>query len=81
MGRTIQVGEYVRVSHLYRETKIARIIRILDKDPCYHNMQMYLTDSVVQHDNSCFPSMQIYKKQLISATSNRKISTYYELIY
>lgn len=44
----IKVGDYVRIKYMYRQTKIARIKKILEKDPCYHDMQMYQIDVVHQ---------------------------------
>ena len=65
----IKVGDYVRIKYMYRQTKIARIKKILEKDPCYHNMQMYLVDVGVKHSNSDFESSRIYEEDIINYSS------------
>lgn len=66
----IKVGEYVRIKHMYNNQKIAKIEQILDKDPCYKNMQMYLIDVTHQYNNGHFPSKKIYKEDIIKHSKN-----------
>lgn len=61
----IKVGDYVRIKYMYRQTKIAKITKILEKDPCYHDMQMYQIDVVHQHSNGHFPAYKIYEEDII----------------
>lgn len=65
----IKVGDYVRIKYMGKRTKIGRIIQILDKDTCYHNMQMYLVDVGVKHSNSDFESSRIYEEDIIDYSS------------
>jgi hypothetical protein len=66
----IEKGDYVRVSYMYGNTKIAKIEKILDKDPCYKNMQMYRIDRSVQHDSASYISSKIYKEDIIKHSKN-----------
>ena len=50
---------------MYNETKIARIIKVLDKDPCYKNMQMYQIDVIHQKSNGHFSSHNIYQEDIL----------------
>ena len=50
---------------MYKNQKIAKIEKILDKDPCYKNMQMYQIDTIHQHSNAHFPSFEIYKEDIL----------------
>ena len=68
----IKVGDYVRIKHMYRETKIGKIEKILEKDPCYHNSQMYQIDVVHQHSNGHFPAYKIYEEDIINYNSDIK---------
>lgn len=63
--KKVEEGEYVRISYMYRNTKIARIEKVLEKDPCYKNMQMYRIDSSAKHDGSSFVSNEIYQEDII----------------
>lgn len=65
----IKVGDYVRIKHMYSQTKIAKITKILEKDPCYHDMQMYQIDVVHQHSNGHFPAYKIYEEDIIDYSS------------
>lgn len=65
----IKVGDYVRIKYMYRQTKIAKITKILEKDPCYHDMQMYQIDVVHQHSNGHFPAYKIYEEDIINYSS------------
>ena len=66
----IEVGEYVRIKHMYNNQKIAKIKGILNKDPYYKNMQMYLIDVIHQHDNGHFKSYKIYEEDIIKHSKN-----------
>ena len=66
----IEIGEYVRIKHMYNETKIAKIKAILSKDPCYKDMQMYEIDVVHQHSNGHFKSHKIYEEDIIKHSKN-----------
>lgn len=68
----IKVGDYVRIKHMYRQTKIAKIKKILEKDACYHDMQMYQIDVVHQHSNGHFPAHKIYAEDIIDYSSDIK---------
>lgn len=68
----IKVGDYVRIKHMYRQTKIAKITKILEKDPCYHDMQMYQIDVVHQHSNGHFPAYKIYEEDILDYSSDIK---------
>ena len=61
----IEAGEYVRINHMYNEQKIAKIVKILDKDPCYKNMQMYQIDVIHQKGNGHFRSFKIYEEDIV----------------
>lgn len=63
--KKIEPGEYVRISYMYRNAKIARIEKVLEKDPCYKNMQMYRIDSMVKHDGSSILTHEIYQEDII----------------
>ena len=65
-----KVGDYVRIKHMYNETKIAKITEILEKDPCYHNSQMYQIDVVHQYSNGHFPAYKIYDEDIIKFNSD-----------
>ena len=65
----IKVGDYVRIKYMWKRTKIGRIEQILDKDPCYYDMQMYLVDVGVKHSNSDFESSRIYEEDIIDYSS------------
>ena len=65
----IKVGDYVRIKYMGKRTKIGRIEQILDKDPCYYDMQMYLVDVGVKHSNSDFESSRIYEEDIIDYSS------------
>lgn len=69
MKEPIKVGDYVRIKYMYRQTKIARITKILEKDPCYHNMQMYEIDVVHQKSNGHFPAREIYEEDILDYSS------------
>ena len=55
---------------MYNNQKIAKIEKILDKDPCYKNMQMYRIDTIHQHSNGHFPSFEIYEEDIIKHSPN-----------
>lgn len=61
----IKVGDYARIKYMGKRTKIGRITQILDKDPCYYDMQMYLVDVGVKHSDSDFESSSIYQEDII----------------
>lgn len=65
----IKVGDYVRIKYMGKRIKIGRIEQILDKDPCYYDMQMYLVDVGVKHSNSDFESSRIYEEDIIDYSS------------
>lgn len=65
----IQKGDYVRISDCRCKTKIARIEKILDKDPCYKNMQMYRIDTLT-YQPFCYCDFEIYKEDIIKHSSN-----------
>lgn len=66
----IKVGDYVRIKYMYRQTKIAKITKILEKDPCYHDMQMYQIDVVHQKSNGHYPAHEIYEEDIIDYSSD-----------
>lgn len=66
----IEKGEYVRIKHMYNEQKIARIEKVLDKDACYSNMQMYQIDTLHQHSNGHYPSFEIYEEDILKHSRN-----------
>ena len=66
----IKVGDYVRVSYMYNNEKIARVEKILDKDPCYKNMQRYRIDKCIQHSSGHYPSYNIYQEDIIKSSPN-----------
>ncbi len=72
MKEPIKVGDYVRIKHMYRQTKIAKITKILEKDSCYHDMQMYEIDVVHQKSNGHFPAHEIYEEDIIDYNSDIK---------
>ena len=74
--KSIKVGDYVRIKYMYRQTKIAKITKILEKDPCYHDMQMYEIDVVHQKSNAHFRSYVIYEEDILDYSSDIK-----ELVY
>lgn len=76
MKKQIKVGDYVRIKYMYRQTKIAKITKILEKDPCYHDMQMYEIDVVHQKSNGHFPAREIYEEDILDYSSDIK-----ELVY
>jgi len=61
----IDVGEYVRISHMYNIEKIGKIDKILDKDPGYKNMKMYRIDVIHQNGYGYYASYEIYKEDII----------------
>lgn len=63
--KKVEEGEYVRISYMYRNAKIARIEKVLEKDPCYKNMQMYRIDDTVKHDGSSILTNEIYQEDII----------------
>ena len=69
MKEPIKVGDYVRIKYMYRQTKIAKITKILEKDPCYHDMQMYEIDVVHQKTNGHYPAHEIYEEDIIDYSS------------
>ena len=69
MKEPIKVGDYVRIKYMWKRTKIGRIKQILDKDLCYHDMQMYLVDVGVKHSNADFESSRIYEEDIIDYSS------------
>ena len=70
--KSIKVGDYVRIKYMYRQTKIAKITKILEKDPCYHDMQMYEIDVVHQKSNAHFRSYVIYEEDILDYSSDIK---------
>ena len=68
----IKVGDYVRIKYMGKRTKIGRIEQILEKDPCYHDMQMYLVDVGVKHSNADFESSRIYEEDILDYSSDIK---------
>lgn len=64
--KRINEGDYVRVSYMNWNERIARVEKILDKDPCYYNMQMYRIDKCVQHSNGHYPSHIIYDVDIVA---------------
>ena len=69
MKEPIKIGDYVRIKYMGKRTKIGRIEQILEKDPCYHDMQMYLVDVGVKHSNADFESSRIYEEDIIDYSS------------
>ena len=69
MKEPIKVGDYVRIKYMYRQTKIAKITKILENDPCYHDMQMYEIDVVHQKTNGHYPAHEIYEEDIIDYSS------------
>ena len=66
----IEKGEYVRILYLGRLTQIAKITKILEKDPGYHNMQMYQIDINTKHDGCSYWSNKIYREDIIKHSRN-----------
>jgi len=69
MKEPIKIGDYVRIKYMGKRTKIGRIEQILEKDPCYKDMQLYQIDVVHQHSNGHFPSYEIYEEDIIDYSS------------
>lgn len=67
--KPIKVGDYVRIKYMGKRTKIGRIEQILEKDPCYYDMQIYAVDVSVKHGNSHFSSHWIYEEDIIDYSS------------
>ena len=55
---------------MYGKTKIAKITKVLYRDPCYKNMQMYHIDEAVRHDNTCYLSTKIYQEDIVIHSPN-----------
>lgn len=65
----IKEGDYVRIRDVDYDERIAKIEKVLDKDPCYKNMQMYRVD-VFNHQPGCFSSFEIYKEDILKHSKN-----------
>lgn len=66
MIKKINKGDYVRVKYMWGNERIARVEKVLDKDPCYYNMRMYRIDKVVQHSTGHYPSTKIYDEDIVA---------------
>lgn len=66
----IEVGEYVRIKDCRFGIKIAKVTKILEKDPCYKNMQIYKIDSSHKYSYGSYISHEIYKEDIIKHSSN-----------
>ena len=64
--KRINEGDYVRVKYMWGNERIARVEKVLDKDPCYYNMRMYRIDEAVQHSNAHYLSTKIYDEDIVA---------------